>query len=211
MIDFLILFTGYLASALLAVSLLVNNDLKFRWINTWGCLAFITYGILIHAFPIIVTNAILLLINGFNLVKIYRRNENFDLVEFTPDDKLIHKFMDFYKKDINSYFPQYDPNTVENSINFVVLRDMAIANVFVATVMDDGTALVKLNYTVHKYRDYKVGKFLFQKEKQLLVSRGINRLVYTSVFNKQHEKYLLKIGFEKEILEGQAYFHKSIL
>ncbi len=213
MTETIVLIVGYAASVLLAISLLVNNDFKFRWLNTWGCMAFIVYGILINAFPIIVTNSILLLINGFHLIKIYRRNENFDLVEFSKDDKLVHKFLSFYQKDIKTYFPEYDSGNEEmaNTISFVVLRDMVIANIFVAAVLGDGTALIKINYTVPKYRDYKIGKFLFQKEKQLLVSRGIKRLVYPHVFNKQHEAYLVKMGFEKELMEEQLYYHKNIL
>jgi hypothetical protein len=211
MIEIFTLIVGYAASLLLAISLLINNDFKFRWLNTWGCIAFITYGILIHAYPIIVTNFMLLLINGIQLIKIYRKNENFDLLEFSKADELIHKFLSFHHKDIKNYFPEYDPEDKTNNISFVVLRDMVIANIFVATVMEDGTALVKINYTVPKYRDYKVGKFLFQKEKQLFVSRGISRLVYTHVFNKQHEHYLLKMGFEKEMLNDEVYYHKNIL
>ena len=56
--------SGYLASILLAISLMVNNDLKFRWLNTFGCLSFILYGIFIQAMPVILTNSLLLLING---------------------------------------------------------------------------------------------------------------------------------------------------
>lgn len=202
---------GYAASLLLAISLLVNNDLRFRWLNTWGCIAFIIYGIMIHAFPIILTNSILLLINAFYLFKIYRTNENFDLLEFSAGDELINKFLAFHHADIKAYFPDYDPKDTANNINFVVLRDMVIANIFSAGLLNDGTALVKINYTVPKYRDYKVGKFLFQKEKQFLLSHGIQRLVYTHVFNKKHEAYLIKMGFEKELLNDQLYYYKNIL
>src|SRR5437763_16495185 len=101
---------GYLASALLALSLLVNNDFKFRWLNMFGCLAFILYGVLIHAFPIILTNTLLLCINVFYLVKIYRTKEDFDLVEFDVDDKIIEKFLAYYAKDIHDYFPEFHLN-----------------------------------------------------------------------------------------------------
>jgi len=201
---------GYAASLLLAISLLVNNDLKFRWLNTWGCLAFIIYGFLIHAAPIILTNTILLLINAFYLVKIYRTNENFDLLAFKPGDELISKFLSFYQADIRDYFPEYDAGDGRDAISFVVLRDLVIANIFSATLLDDGTALVKINYTIPKYRDYKIGKFLFQKEKQFLLSHGIKRLVYTSVFNKKHETYLIKMGFEKEVVNEQVFYHRNI-
>lgn len=204
------LIVGYLASVFLAFSLLVNNDFKFRWLSVVGCITFIIYGILISAFPVILTNGILFLINIFQLIKIYRRNENFDLLEFNIDDKLILKFISFHERDIKNYFPEFEMNEQKGDLNFAVLRDMVIANIFVATVLNDGTALVKLNYTIPKYRDYKIGKFLFQKEKKLLLSRGIKRLVYSKVHNQQHEKYLLKMGFEKELLEGQVYYHKDI-
>ncbi len=204
------LIVGYIASVSLGFSLLVNNDLKFRWLSAMGCIAFIVYGILISAFPVIITNATLLLINVFQLIKIYRRNENFDLMEFNNDDKLLHKFISFHEKDMKNYFPEFKIEQEDGNLNFVVLRDMVIANIFVASVLNDGTALVKLNYTIPKYRDYKIGKFLFQKEKQLLLSRGIKRLVYAKVHNQQHEKYLTKMGFEKELLEGQEYYHKDI-
>jgi hypothetical protein len=211
MTETIALIVGYIASVFLGISLLVNNDLKFRWLSALGCIAFIIYGLLINAFPVVLTNTILLLINVYQLIKIYSRNENFDLLEFKMHDKFIEKFLLFYKKDINDYFPDYDEDEPSNNISFAVLRDMVIANIFVANVMDDGTAVIKLNYTIPKYRDYKIGKFLFQKEKQFLLSHGIRRLVYTHVFNKKHETYLIKMGFEKELLNGQVYFHKSIL
>jgi hypothetical protein len=66
---------GYLASLLLALGLMVNNDLRFRWLNTGGNIAFITYGTIINAIPVILTNVILLCINVFYLYRIYNRKE----------------------------------------------------------------------------------------------------------------------------------------
>ncbi|MDB5206740.1 MAG: hypothetical protein JWR72_1815 [Flavisolibacter sp.] len=188
---------GYLASVLLGISLLVNNDLKFRWLNTGGCVAFIVYGILINAFPIILTNTLLLLINLYTLLKIYKKKEDFDLLEFGTDATLIAKFLGFYEDDIKEYFPEFILKEAENDIRFVVLRDIVIANVFVASLTEDGTAEVKLNYTVPKYRDYKVGRFIFDKEKAYLVSKGVKRIVYNRVDNKSHEQFLKVMGFEK--------------
>ncbi len=189
---------GYAASVLLALSLLVNNDLRFRWLNLFGCLAFIIYGILITAFPIILTNTILLLINAFYLVKAYNTKENFDLLEFIPGDKIINKFLQFYNKDIESYFPEYKLAGNDNDIRFVTLRDMVIANIFVAELSADGKAYVKINYTVPKYRDYKVGTFIFEKEKTFLKTKGIQQLLYSNVSNKNHEAFLKRMGFEKQ-------------
>src|SRR4051812_42105351 len=116
------LILGYIASILLAVSLMVNNDLKFRWLNTLGCMAFICYGIFIHALPVILTNSLLLVINGFYLVKIYGQKELFDLLEFEPSVTLVNRFLLFYKKDIQNYFPAFKEINRGNNIRFVVIR-----------------------------------------------------------------------------------------
>lgn len=202
--------TGYLASLFLALSLLVTNDLRFRWLNTGGCLAFIVYGVLISAFPILLTNGILFFINALALVKIYRKTEDFDLLEFKPDATLIQKFLRFYRADTKNYFPGFTLQENANDIRFVVLRDMHLANVFVATLTSEGTGVVKFNYTVPKYRDYKVGRFIFEKEKDYLLSRGIKKLVYTEVFNKGHREFLKRMGFQNETIDGKESMVKHL-
>ena len=57
------LILGYIAFILLAVSLLVNNEIRFRWLNSLGSLSFVLYGLMIDALPIIITNGFLLCIN----------------------------------------------------------------------------------------------------------------------------------------------------
>jgi hypothetical protein len=200
---------GYLASLLLALSLIVNNDLKFRWLNTGGCAAFIVYGVLIHAFPIILTNTILLLINIYSLLRIYKKRESFDLVEMDTDHALVKKFLGYHEADIQSYFPHFQWSKSDETFCFMVLRDMAIANVFIATVKDS-IAEVELNYTIPKYRDFKVGKFLFEKEKAYLLSKGVRRVVYKKVANKNHLHFLKVTGFVNEKHEGENCMVKRL-
>lgn len=207
----IIVLIGYLASVLLAISLLVNNDLKFRWLNAFGCLSFIIYGVLIDAIPIVITNFILLFINLFYLLKIYRTKEDFDLLEFRTDDKIIQKFLSYYAKDIQNYFPDFQLRHDEADIKFVVLRDMVIANIFIATITGDGIGTVKINYTVPKYRDYKVGRFIFEKENKFLVSKGIRELTYKRVFNKGHAEFLNVVGFERRVIDGEEQWNWSNL
>lgn len=206
MINIVAQLLGYLAFIFLALSLWVNNDIKFRWINSLGSLSFIFYGIFINAFPIVLTNSALLAINIYFLFKIYRRQEKFDLVEFKTDAALIPKFISFYQKDIQAYFPDFIMGDEKTEIKFVVLRDIVVANLFVATVNDEGDAFVKINYTVPKYRDYKVGRFLFEEGKEFLQGKGIRRIIYLQVHNVQHEKFLKVIGFKKERFgDGNCY------
>jgi hypothetical protein len=190
---------GYLATIFLALSLLVSNDLQFRWFNTLGCLSFIVYGALIGAFPVILTNTILLVINIYHLVKVYRyrAEEDFDLIPYSAGDPLVRKFLSFYDRDVQAYFPHYTEGEDEN-LRFFVLRDMAIANVFAASVEDGGTLTVHLNYTVPKYRDFKVGRFLFDKGRSFLERQNVRRIVYKQVAHPGHAQFLRKMGFVQE-------------
>lgn len=210
MISILAQLLGYLAFLFLAISLLVNNDIKFRWINSLGGLSFVFYGLFIGAFPIVLTNAVLFCINIYFLIKIYRKQEKFELIEFKKDGAFIPRFLSFYKKDIEFYFPEFIMEDTEDEIKFVVLRDIVVANIFVATVDAKGDAFVKINYTVPKYRDYKVGRFLFEEGKDFLHSRGVNRIIYTEVYNPKHEKFLNVIGFKKEMYQNHPCYIKTI-
>ncbi len=202
---------GYLATLLLAISLLVNNDVKFRWLNLSGCVAFIIYGAVLNALPVVLTNVLLFGINAWFLVQIYRRHELFEIYEFKKGGVIVDRFLEFYEKDILLYFPEYKRELLEGNLNFVVLRDLVIANAFSTKLSDDGTAEVFLNYTTSKYRDYKVGRFIFEKEKQFLLSKGISKIYYPKLANLHHKKFLLKIGFQKEIINGKECLTKNLI
>lgn len=201
---------GYLASLLLALGLMVNNDLKFRWLNTGGNVAFIIYGAVIGAVPVILTNCLLLSINIVFLYRIYNRKEHFELLEFSNGGILVDRFLSFYQKDITRYFPNFRREQMEGNLNFVVLRDLVIANIFSAKTDADGRAEVILNYTVPKYRDFKVGSFIFDTEKEFLLSKQVNKVYYRQVDNKQHRKFLIISGFSMQDIKGQTFLCRDI-
>ncbi len=63
---------GYLAMAILLVSFMMKNVTKLRVINTLGCAIFVIYGLLISQYPIVITNASIILINFYYLF--FKRN-----------------------------------------------------------------------------------------------------------------------------------------
>ena len=186
---------GYLASLFLIIALLANGDVKFRIYNSLGSISFIIYGIIFSAWPVLLTNLILFFINIYYLRKLYAHKEDFELIEFSGDEKLALKFLHFYAVDIKIYFPDFKEEQLKGNLNFAVLRDLVIANIFSAQVLENGDAVVILNYTTKKYRDFKVGKFIFEREKQSLILKGIARIVYKNVDNKSHMHYLKTLGF----------------
>lgn len=68
---------GYLASSLIAISLLMNSIVKLRWFNLIGSILFSAYGFAIDAIPVGIINAFIALVNIYYLVKIYSDREVF--------------------------------------------------------------------------------------------------------------------------------------
>jgi len=69
-------YLGYFASVLLVMSLMMTDVVKLRWLNLSGCFAFAIYGLIIEAWPVAVTNALLALVNLYHIVKLIRSNKN---------------------------------------------------------------------------------------------------------------------------------------
>jgi len=203
-------YLGYLASFMLALGLLVNNDLKFRWFNTCGNVAFIIYGIIISAYPVLLTNVILICINVFYLYRIYNRKEYFELIEFDNGGVMVDRFLSFYKEDIANYFPDFNREQMIGNLNFVVLRDLVIANIFSAKKDEAGNAAVVLNYTVPKYRDFKVGRYIFDSEKEFLLSKGVRKVYYRKIANEKHKRFLEVTGFSTDEINDQPCIARNI-
>ena len=59
---------GYLAMTVLLVSFMMKNVIKLRIINSFGCLFFVIYGLMISQYPIVITNLAIILINLYYLL-----------------------------------------------------------------------------------------------------------------------------------------------
>lgn len=190
-------YLGYLASLMLIFALLAKSDLNFRYFGMAGNIFFIAYALIVEAYPVLLTNVILLGINGYYFYKLLNLKEDFELMEFTGNEKLIQKFLFFYKTDIENYFPTFKKEDLEGSLNFVVLRNLVIANISSVKIDDAGKGEVLINYTVPKYRDFKIGTFIFEREKEFLKTNGVKYLHYSNLKNKNHIQFLKKMNFIK--------------
>ena len=63
---------GYLASALVALSLMMSDIKKLRWWNLCGAALFVAYGVAIDAIPVALVNFFIVIIDCYYLVKLYR-------------------------------------------------------------------------------------------------------------------------------------------
>ena len=60
---------GYISMVFVLVSMLMKNMKLLRIINSISCVMFIIYGIALGAYPIILLNTLVILINVFRIIK----------------------------------------------------------------------------------------------------------------------------------------------
>jgi len=195
-------YIGYIASIIVLISLLMSSIKKLRWINLFGSITFAVYGFLIGSIPVGLLNIGTSLINIYYLVKIFNSKDFFTLLPISTSTQYFEYFLKFHQKDILKFFPEVNLKVENSEVTFYILRNTVPAGVFVGSKYSNDTLLIKLDYVVPMYRDFKMGKYVYTKQKELFLSKGYSKLVSFSD-NPQHEKYLLKMGYVKQATKSE--------
>ncbi|MDF2590815.1 MAG: hypothetical protein K0S75_281 [Clostridia bacterium] len=193
---------GYLSSIIVAISLLMSSIIKLRWYNLLGSILFAVYGYMIHAAPVAAINTIVVFINIYYLYKIYTEKEYFKLIEINEENNYIKGFFDFYKNDITKYFPDFKFTLEGTSTCFFILRNMVPAGIFVASEDDEESLLINLDFVMPEYRDFKIGKYVFEDNEKYFKEKGYKKL-YCNASNNEQSAYLKKMGFKKISQNGK--------
>lgn len=194
---------GYLGSILVAISLMMKSLLRLRIINLIGALFFTIYGVLLGAYPVAFLNGLIVCIDLYYLLQMWRQKDFFTFLEVLPNSKYMQAFVDFYKDDILGIIPSYTYNPNEDLLCFFILRNMMSAGLFIAKVQGED-AHVQLDYVIPNYRDFKVARFLFEENAAFLIQRGIHRFV-SEGGSPIHQTYLEKMEF---VNQGEMYVHE---
>jgi hypothetical protein len=187
---------GYLASALIVVSLLMSSILRLRIIGLFGAITFTAYGLLIGAFPIAVANGAIIGIHVVHLTRMLRQraaDAYFEALAVPADSPVLRRFVDFHADDARRFQPDFEGLRGEE-LALLILRDAVPAGVVLADV-DGDEARVSLDYVVAEHRDLRPGRFLWV-ESDAFTSRGIRR-VTTTAPTAEHARYLRNVGFER--------------
>lgn len=187
---------GYVASALIAISLMTANMKRLRWLNLAGAATFSTYGLLIMAYPVFILNAWIALVDIYFLWRLYGFKDQFDLVQESSANAPVYSLLlNRYRDDINQYFPSTDTDALRNAERLVIFRNMKPVGLFAYETTDDGdTADVLMDYVIPEARDFKTAQFLFEHHSQKLRDANFKSLRAHSN-NKMHTNYLFKMGF----------------
>ncbi len=199
---------GYIASVMIFISILSSSILKLRIINLIGSGIFAVYGFLIGSIPTGLMNTLIVIVNVYYLIKFFKSKELFTILEVDQNDQYVKHFLEFYQTEIKKF--SFDTNLMKEKwdICFFVLRDMATAGLFSAKKVDEKTLLIALDFAIPEYRDFKIGKYIYDRQEELFGKQGYQQFQVKTI-NKDHSKYLLKMGFTKD-LENEDLYSKQI-
>jgi len=193
---------GYTGSVLVAISLMMKNIYHLRRINFIGAATFAFYGYLVSAYPVVLLNGFIALVDLYYLVRMNKEKESFSLMPVLDESHpFLTKFLDYYRNDIKKYFPEFDPTALKGLKCFFILRNMMPVGIFIYERTPQDEILIKLDYAIPDYRDHKNGKFLIYAQSKFLLERGVKKMIAVSHV-RAHQKYLEKIGF-KRVSENQ--------
>jgi len=187
---------GYIASVIIAVSLSVSSIVKFRWLNLVGALGFSIYGFLIGAIPVGVLNGIIALVDVYYLFQIYGRKDVFETLEIRPENYYLIRFLEYHNDEIQKFFPGFEYKPDMNTVSFFILRNMAVAGLFLAHREEGNVLKVGLDYVIPEYRDFKNGKYVYLRLRDRFIKAGFTKVI-TEGNSIEYIKYLEKLGFKE--------------
>lgn len=190
---------GYIASALIALSLMMSNIKQLRWINLFGAAAFSVYGYFIDAYPVFILNGWIALVDIYYLIRIYQEKDQFDLIKLrSVESPLFNLLKQSYGKDIIELHKGFEWSQLDDSSVFLLFRNMKPVGFFACRELNEVDKVeVLLDYIIPEDRDFKAAKFMFSSENNQLKQEGINHLV-VKPYGKNHEIYLSRVGFTKK-------------
>ncbi len=197
---------GYLGSVVIAISLMMSSIVKLRIINLTGALIFTIYGTLISAYPVAVLNGFIVIVNIYYLYEMFTKKEFFEILEVNNDSNYLNYFINFHKKDILLFNPKFDISEINDWVTFFILSNSVAAGLVLYNKIDDDSLFVKLDYAIPGYRDFKIGKYVYNEIKK---DKSVKN-IYTAPGNAIHNAYLKKIGFiESELNSDKVMYIKN--
>ena len=185
---------GYLGSALIVASLSMKSILRLRLLGLAGATVFTIYGVLISAYPIVITNLVIVGIHLYFLRKLLGSTPVFTVLEVRQGSRYLEHFIEYYADDIHRMLPGFNYQPQPNRYRAFILRDMVPAGLFIADIDDGPTVRIQLDYVIPAYRDLKVGRFLYSSNSSIFADPRITH-VESPPGSQEHRRYLERMGF----------------
>ncbi len=190
---------GYLASALIAISLTMNSIIRLRWLNLAGGITFATYGFLIEAYPVAAVNTFTACINIFYLIKIYRAQVEFNVIKSGTESGqsgYISFFLDRYSRDIQRFYPDFNLYKCDENREYYLLTDQeTVVGILSGLRLGKSHFQIDLDLVTPAYRDARLGNYLFGENNHFSDKYKIEKIT-ANAQSEANRRYLKGIGFK---------------
>ncbi len=198
---------GYLASALVVLSLAMTSVVRLRIVSLAGSITFFSYGVLIDSVPIMITNGSIAVINVWFLRKEFAsggpHGRDLGVSHIRPDSPFLADFVAFHLIDIHRFQPEFHLPAGDDIVTLLLNRDGLPAGLLIGR--RQGPSLtIDLDYVLGPYRDSRLGRWLYGPGADVFRSDGIERL-RSAATTDTHRKYLERVGFHQSPDEPDLY------
>lgn len=187
---------GYVASALVVLSLTMASVVRLRWISLVGSITFVAYGALIGSIPIVLTNVSIAVINLWFLRKELGGQRDLDAVVVPADSPFLVDFVDFHLADMRRFQPTFEMPPADEAVCVLLQRDGLPAGALIGRRQGDELYVV-LDYVLRPWRDSRLGQWLYGRGAGVFRDIGVQRVV-SEPGNDTHRAYLERVGFHRD-------------
>lgn len=184
---------GYIGSGLVVISMLMSSIVRLRVINMIGSVISAVYAVICGALPLVLMNVCLIVINIYNLIKLLKTKQVYDLVCAHADDAFVTYFLERYENDIRTYFPGFAKGDISGTKAYMVCCDGNAAGILLGKE-ENGVFDIMLDYSTPAYRDCSVGTYLYSK----LAGEKIHTFRFAQCLSEAHVPYMNKMNFVQE-------------
>ena len=186
---------GYAGSVLVAVSLMMSNIWRLRWLNLAGAAFFVVYGVAVRAYPVALLNAFIVAVDAYYLGMMAAKKDYFRLYQVChADEAPLKGFLEAHREDIARFFPGFALHRVESPRCVLTLRNLMPVGLFVYEAAGKDTVRIHVDYVAPEYRDLRNAHFLYSAQAGLLTDQGFARFEVRPE-SKAFESYVSKLGF----------------
>ena len=184
---------GYVASALIVLSLTMTSVVRLRVLSMTGGLIFVVYGALLPSVPIMLTNAAVAGVNIWFLRREFGPQRSIGAVPIDAGAPFLEDFLRAHTEDIRRTWPAFG-SLGDEDVVLLLMRDGLPAGVL-AGHRDGSVLRLTLDYVMAAYRDSRIATWLYQDPgTKRLREAGIASVVVEHPA-PGHTDYLRQLGF----------------
>ena len=181
----------------------MRRIVPLRLVSVAGAIITAAYGLMIHAWPVLITNLIIVCIHAWYLYREFTTSHEFDLVPVEVDAPFLTDFLSGHMTDIRKSQPDFTVN-LPNDVAYVYMRDGMPAGALLGSRQDDRLN-VHLDYVLPAFRDSRLGRWLYEKGgSRPLRSAGLHEIA-ARAGTDTHRRFLESMGFTAD---GDRYVRK---